>query len=113
MIIQLNSDNNLVIHEEYRNKLDGLLTAELSRFYDSISRLEVHLSDENGGKIGVNDKRCMLEARKEGKSPIAVIEVGATYDTAISGALDKMKALLSTKEGKLKSKRDRGANGLP
>jgi len=112
MIVQLNSDNNLVLHELYRNKLDDLLTNELSRFSDTISRLEVHLSDENGGKAGLNDKRCMLEAREQGKPPIAVTEVGGTYDIAVSGAIDKMITLLSTKEGKLKSIRGRGSNEL-
>ena len=112
MIIQLNSDNNLVLHEEYRNKLNGLLTDELSRFSDSISRLEVHLSDENGAKAGVNDKRCMIEAREEGKQPISVSEVGETYDTAVSGAIYKIKASIATNQGKLQSKRDRSGNEL-
>ena len=56
MTIQLNADKNLNIHESFAEKLEGVLTRELSRFSDHITRLEVHLSDENGVKVGQNIK---------------------------------------------------------
>ena len=62
MTIEFNADNNLTIHEEFRDKLKDLLTDELSRFSEHITRLEVHLSDENSHKQGQNDKKCLLEA---------------------------------------------------
>ena len=36
------------------------------RFSAHITRVEVHLGDENAGKRGSDDKRCMMEARLEG-----------------------------------------------
>ncbi len=33
--------------------------------------MEVHRSDENGSKSGQNDKRCVTEARLEGRQPVA------------------------------------------
>ena len=57
MIIQLNTDKNLSIHETFGETLKERLTASLGHFGEHISRLEVHLSDENGGKQGPNDKR--------------------------------------------------------
>ena len=102
MTIQINTDNNLSIHEAFGNKLDGLLAEELSRFSGHITRLEVHLSDENGSKEGINDKRCLLEARLEGRQPIAVTERANDYELAVSGAIKKLKALLETIVGKLK-----------
>lgn len=112
MIIQINSDNNLILHDEYRNKLNDLFSYEMSRFNQFITRLEVHLSDENGAKSSVHDKRCMLEVRQEGKQPIAVTEIAETYDSAIAGAIEKLKTSLDTIQGKLLTKRYRISNEL-
>ena len=103
MIIQLNADKNLTIHEEYRNKLETLLTEELSRFTDHITRLEVHLSDENGSKSGVNDKRCLLEVRLAGRKPIAVTDIANTHDLSVLGAIAKVKPSLETIFGRLRN----------
>ncbi|RYG00854.1 MAG: HPF/RaiA family ribosome-associated protein, partial [Chitinophagaceae bacterium] len=56
MTIQLNTDKNLTIHQEYEDKINTQITEALSRFSDLITRLEVHLSDENGSKDGLEDK---------------------------------------------------------
>jgi hypothetical protein len=50
MTIQLNSDNNLTLHEAFRTQLNTLITSELSRFGNHITRIEAHFSDENGQK---------------------------------------------------------------
>lgn len=112
MIIQLNSDKNLVLHEEYRDKLNIMLSDELSRFSEFVTRLEVHLSDENGAKTGSKDKRCLLEARQEGRQPIAVSVLSETYDLALAGAISKLKASLSSIQGRLFKKRYYGGNEL-
>lgn len=103
MTIQLNTDKNLIIHQEYEDKIQTQITEALSRFSDLITRLEVHLSDENGSKDGLDDKRCLLEAKITGKEPIAVTNLGNTYDLAITGALTKLKSTLETVAGKMKS----------
>ncbi len=103
MTIQINTDKNLSVHEAFQTQLDGLLSKELSRFSEHITRLEVHLSDENGGKNGQNDKRCMIEVRMEGRQPIAVTDNANDYELAVSGAIEKLKASLSTIAGKLKN----------
>ena len=102
MTIQINTDNNLSVHEAFGNKLDDLLSEELSRFSEHITRLEVHLSDENGSKDGINDERCLLEARPEGRQPIAVAERANDYELAVSGAIKKLKTSLDKIVGKLK-----------
>ena len=103
MTIQINTDKNLSVHEAFQAQLDGLLSEELSRFSEHITRLEVHLSDENGSKQGQNDKRCMIEARLEGRQPIAVTANANDYELAVSGAIEKLKASLDTIEGKLRN----------
>lgn len=103
MKIQINAGKNLSVHEEYSNELEALLTKELSRYSEHITRLEVHLSDEDGNKESQDDKKCLLEARLEGRQPIAVSTFANTYDRAVDDAIDKLKALLDTITGKLKN----------
>ena len=103
MTIQFNSDKSLTVHAEYEAGLSGMLNDELNRFSEYITRLEVHLSDENGSKEGQNDKRCLLEARIKGRKPIAVTDDGNTYDLAVSGATEKLKASLDKITGRLKN----------
>ena len=102
MTIQINTDTNLSVHEAFSNKLDNLLSEALSRFSEHITRLEVHLSDENGSKDGINDKRCLLEARLEGRQPIVVTQIANDYERAVHGAIDKLKSSLNTIIGRMK-----------
>jgi len=69
---------------------------ELQRYSDHITRLEIHLSDENGRKEGPGDIRCLIEARIEGKQPIAVKHQDSTDEKAVSGAVDKLKSSMKT-----------------
>ncbi len=103
MTIQLNTDKNLNIHEAFGAKLNDLLSEELSRFSNHITRIEVHLSDEDGSKGGINDKRCLLEARLEGRQPVVVTGIANTYDQAVDSAIDKLKASLNTIVGRLRN----------
>ncbi len=101
MTIQINADHNLSIHAAYRDKLSDILTDELGRFSEHITRLEVHLTDENGAKEGINDKKCVIEARIEGKHPIAVTSHANTHDQAVDSAIHKLKSSLDTMVGKM------------
>ena len=103
MTIQINTDKNLDVHETYRTQLKDLLSEEFSRFEEQITRLEVHLSDENGNKESEDDKKCMIEARLKGRQPIAVSDVANTYDQAVNGATDKLKTSLNTILGRLRN----------
>ena len=101
MLIQINTDKNITVHEDYNTKLTTLLTEELHRFSPHITRLELYLTDENGQKKGVKDKRCTLEARIAGLKPLAVSDLGDTYDLAVKGAILKMKTVLDTTLAKM------------
>jgi len=96
MLIQINTDHNITVHDAYNDKLTDLLIDELKRFSTHITRLELHLSDENGPKKGVKDKKCSLEARLAGRKPLGVSDLADTYDLAVKGAIDKMKKVLDT-----------------
>jgi len=79
----------------------------LSRMSDRITRVEVHLTDESGPKSRANNKRCMMEARLEGRQPIAVTDEAATVDVAVNGAADKLARLIEHTLGKLHDERTR------
>lgn len=80
----------------------SIISEELSRFSKQITRLEVHFTDEDGKKDGINDKRCMLEARLAGMKPIAVTNHANTGEQAILGAIVKLKTSLEKITGRLK-----------
>lgn len=102
MQIQVNTDNNISGHEALAQSIEKTLNHVLARFADRVTRLEVHLSDENStSKSGVIDKRCLLEARLAGRNPASVSDLAGTIDQAVSGAAHKMVSLLESELGKL------------
>ena len=95
MQIQINSGHNIEVHEALAAQVSGIVESALSRFSDHITRVEVHLSDENSDKkVGHDDMRCMMEARLEGRQPITVTHQAATLDQAVDGAADKLARLI-------------------
>ncbi|PJB58653.1 MAG: hypothetical protein CO098_07470 [Bacteroidetes bacterium CG_4_9_14_3_um_filter_41_19] len=102
MQIHFNTDKNLTGSEELIASATSLISEELNRFNQQITRVEVHLSDEDGNKNGVNDKRCILEARLAGMKPIAVTNHANTHEQAIDGAIYKLKISLEKITGRLK-----------
>jgi hypothetical protein len=85
----------------------------MSRYKKRLTRVEVHLSDVNGPKGGI-DSRCVLEARAPGKQPVAVTNDALTVDASVKGAVEKMGRLLDTAFGREDSvKGGPSASGLP
>lgn len=103
MKIQLNTDKNIPGYERLEGYFSSLIEDELSRFSDHITRIEVHLADENGQKKGMNDKRCTLEARLKNKQPIAVTSHANTVEEVVNDAVEKLKASIETIVGRLKN----------
>lgn len=102
MEIQINSDNNLRVSKEYNIQLKQLLSTKLRRFDKYLSRIELYLSDVNGSKDGVNDRKCVIEARIKGKDPLVVTSIDENHDKAIALSLEKLKSSLDSVLGKLK-----------
>lgn len=101
MKIQFNTDKTINGSEKNEEYFTTLVAEELDRFESFITRIEVHLTDENGRKDGFKDIRCLLEARIEGRQPIAVSDQANTTEMAVSGAIDKLKASLETILGRI------------
>jgi ribosome-associated translation inhibitor RaiA len=103
MTVQINTDKNVEGHDRLKVYIAEELGSALARFEDKVTRVEVHLGDENGGKAGVNDKRCLIEARPVNTQPVAVSHYADTTEKAFHGALDKIKKVLSTSFEKQKT----------
>lgn len=114
MQIQMNTDANIEGHEALAIQIDNVVQSALSRFSDHITRVEVHLRDENSDKKGGNDDmRSVLEARLEGRKPIAVTHHAATVDQAVDGAADKLTKLIEHTLGRLHDHRSRETDPPP
>ncbi|MDD2984558.1 MAG: HPF/RaiA family ribosome-associated protein [Crocinitomicaceae bacterium] len=103
MTIQFNTDKTIEGSERHQNYFTPIIQEGLKRYDSQITRVEVHISDENGKKDGFNDMLCTLEVRLEGQKPTAVKSQANTVEKAVSGAIDKMKASLDTILGKLQN----------
>lgn len=103
MKIQFNTDKTINGEDRHHDYFTTIITDSLKRFESQITRVEVHLSDENGKKEGLNNMLCLLEARVEGRQPIAVSCQSDTVELAVKGALDKLKTSLTTIIGRLQN----------
>jgi len=102
MLIQVNTDGNIKGSEGLFGKVEDLVRDAVERFSDQITRVEVHLSDENSDKkSGLEDKRCVLEARLTGLKPISVSDEAATVELAVDGAVEKLMRSLDSTLGRL------------
>ncbi len=101
MTIEINTDKTIQVHQSFHEKLNEIISEDLDRFADHITRIEVHLSDENGNKESPNDIKCLLEARIKGRQPVAVTALGHNEVLAVKSALVKLKASLDTIVGRM------------
>ena len=117
MQIQINTDHNIDGHEALATHVRGVVEDSLERFSEHIPRVEVHLTDDIGQtsshKSGQNDKRCVMEARLEGRQPVAVTHHAESLHQAVDGATDKLTRLVESTLERLRDKRSRATVRLP
>jgi hypothetical protein len=90
MLIQINTDRNIEGSTELIAHFSSLLKEQLGRFEEHITRLEVHLSDENAQREAGNDKKCVLEAKIKGKDPVVITTLEDTIHKSVKIAAEKM-----------------------
>lgn len=100
MIVQINTDRNIDGHDELVEQIEAEVDGRLSRYSDRLTRVELHLGDENAGRSGGLDKRCTVEARPSGRQPVAVTHHAATLEEAYRGAVGKLRSLLDSRYGR-------------
>lgn len=103
MQIQINTGHNIESHKALATEISNIVESALARVSDHITRVEVHLRDENSDKkVGHDAMRCMMEARLEGRQPIAVTHHAATLSEAAAGAADKLAGMIESTLGRLR-----------
>lgn len=113
MQVQVNTSNGIDNKASLERWASDYLNEHLARFDQDITRIEVQLTDENhGAKGGNGDKRCMLEARINGRTPVAVTSFAADQDLAFRGAAEKLEHALAHTFGKLDRREHRARDTL-
>lgn len=100
MQVEVTTDGNVDGTQELIRQVTTTVTECLSRFGDRLTRVEVHLGDENAAKSGAADKRCTIEARPSGQQPVAVTHHASTVEDASRGAVHKLETLLDRRFGR-------------
>jgi len=100
MKIEIRSDNNLDGSDAVNAYVQDVVEKALSHFEARITHVTVHLGDDNGQKIGANDKHCTIEAHPSGLAPVIVREEAMTIHQAVRGAARKMKTSLESAIGR-------------
>lgn len=101
MQVLVNTSNGIENKKALEVWADDYLNAELARFRQEITCVEVQLSDENKLRNGGSDKRCTMAARLNGHEPLAVNHHAETQDLAFRGATEKLIRKLKRTLGKL------------
>lgn len=105
MNIQINTGHNIQGNKALIAKFSSTIKNALIRMSDHITKVEVHLKDEDGDKKGKNDKRCMIEAHLEGLQPIVVTDHADTLNQALDGAIDKLINMIESIHGRRRDQR--------
>jgi ribosome-associated translation inhibitor RaiA len=101
MQVQINTDKATKGDEKQQAYFVNQIESALANFQSHITSIDVHLADQNGKKDGWDDIQCILEAKLEGRHPIAVTNQANTIEQALAGAIHKLKASLETILGKM------------
>jgi hypothetical protein len=102
MKVQVNTSNDIENKETLESWASDYINEHLARFEQDITSVEVQMTDENHSvKGGGGDKRCMMEARVNGRAPIAVTNFAPDQNLAFRGAADKLAHALDHAFGKL------------
>ena len=104
MQVLVNTDASVEGRESMEQEVAAVVSDVLERFEREITRVEVHLSDENAGKGGDNDKRCLMEARLIGRQPLAVSHKASSMRLAVDGAAEKLQNAIGTALGRTRDR---------
>ncbi len=91
MNIEIRTDKNIQNSERLIDYVRNELTQEFQRYSERITHFSVHLHNQNSDE---NNIECMLEARPAGLKPVVVHHEGHNIDTAVHGAIDRLKRSL-------------------
>jgi len=93
MQVQVHTDNHILSDLRLQEYAEGAVAGAFERFADRVTRVEIHLADENGSKEG-GSVRCSLEVRLAGHEPVGVTHQETHVKEALAGALNKASKVL-------------------
>ena len=97
MQVQVNTDHNIEGRAALTDHITSVVETTLKYTSHHITRVEVHLSDENSDKKdGADAIRCTMEARLEGRPPLVVTYDAATVHQAVDGAVGKLARMIDS-----------------
>lgn len=76
------------------NHIQNEISQRLKHLQERLTRIEIHVGDENAHKHGRSDKRCLMEARPRGLDPVAVEAHDEDYYKAAAVAARKLQHAL-------------------
>ena len=100
MQVLVNSGKHVDTSMAFKTDIRSRVQDKLQRYEDHLTRVEIHLSDENALKSGPQDKRCKVEARMKGRDPMTVSYDASELQQAIEGAMNKLTSALDRNLGK-------------
>jgi ribosome-associated translation inhibitor RaiA len=80
------------------------VNSALRHYSEQVTRVEVHLNDINADKGGL-DKRCLVEVRIAGQSPLVAEAIGGDLYGVITEACSKVGRVVSHHLDKLHDRR--------
>jgi hypothetical protein len=104
MLVQVHTDPTIEPTEQLTAQAEAAVAVAVGRFGERVTRVQVHVGDENSHKNGSADKRCMMEARLNGRPPVAVTHFAATVEQALDGAADKLQRTIDSTLGRLEGR---------
>jgi len=104
MQINVNTDNTINKHQGLDEHVDTVVRSSIGRFGDHVTRVDVHLTNENKEKKADGGNGCMMEARVSGYAPVVVHEHANDLHQAINNAGGKLARALDSAIGRLQDK---------
>lgn len=100
MQVQVNS-NHIEGGVQLQEWVGSTVVEQLERFEELLTRVEIHVSDENAQKGGAQDKRCQIEFRPKGHQSMSVSHKADSLRLAVEGAATKARHALEHLTGRL------------
>lgn len=100
MQIQVSTDNFINGDARLIEVAEAAVQNDLGHMSDWLTRVEVHLKDQNAEKKGPAHIRCTIEARPRGLAPMAAHADAGDIPAALKGAASKLRQRLQSEHAK-------------
>jgi hypothetical protein len=90
MRIDVKTDPHIPGREPVARVVEAEIERALEPFSAWVTRVEVHLRDENGDRAGGGQKRCIIEARPAQGAPITVSHRAPSVRPAVGAAIREL-----------------------